>query len=163
VVSPSIVSSSSPLTLSRRFYRNFQIGFLLKRKETTKNLRKNNATSPFTVRTTGLTDPEIFLSCSEKAGVKLSFCPHFPNICAIIVNLGRSTLQRQNTEISKQIFPEKEYRGLSPNFHIQLTKNHPQVRNNCRSILHCRSDPNIPPLIRIRPLRKIRIRVRSTY
>ncbi len=31
-------------------------------------------------------------------------------------------LQRQNTEISKQIFPEKEYRGLSPNFHI-----HPSV------------------------------------
>ncbi len=28
------------------------------------------------------------------------------------------SLQRQNTEISKQIFPEKEYRGLSPNFHI---------------------------------------------
>ncbi len=28
------------------------------------------------------------------------------------------TLQRQNTEISKHIFPEKEYRGLSPNFHI---------------------------------------------
>jgi hypothetical protein len=32
--------------------------------------------------------------------------------------LGLYTLQRQNTEISKQIFPEKEYRGLSPNFHI---------------------------------------------
>jgi hypothetical protein len=28
------------------------------------------------------------------------------------------TLQRQNNEISKQIFPEKEYRGLSPNFRI---------------------------------------------
>jgi hypothetical protein len=28
------------------------------------------------------------------------------------------TLKRQNTEISKQIFPEKEYWGLSPNFHI---------------------------------------------
>jgi hypothetical protein len=28
------------------------------------------------------------------------------------------TLKRQNIEISKQIFPEKEYRGLSPNFHI---------------------------------------------
>jgi hypothetical protein len=28
------------------------------------------------------------------------------------------TLERQNTEISKQIFQEKEYRGLSPNFHI---------------------------------------------
>ncbi len=27
------------------------------------------------------------------------------------------TLQRQNTEIAKQIFPEKEYRGLSPIFH----------------------------------------------
>ncbi len=32
-----------------------------------------------------------------------------------------STLQRQNTEISKQIFPEKEYRGLSPNFYIHAS------------------------------------------
>jgi hypothetical protein len=31
------------------------------------------------------------------------------------------TLQRQNTEISKQIFPDKEYRGLSPNFHIHAS------------------------------------------
>ncbi len=31
------------------------------------------------------------------------------------------TLQRQNTEISKQIFPEKEYWGLSPNFHIHAS------------------------------------------
>ncbi len=31
------------------------------------------------------------------------------------------TLQRQNTEISKQIFPEKEYRGLSPNFQIHVS------------------------------------------
>ncbi len=30
-------------------------------------------------------------------------------------------MQRQNTEISKQIFPEKEYRGLSPNFHIHVS------------------------------------------
>ncbi len=30
----------------------------------------------------------------------------------------QSALQRQNTEILKQIFPEKEYRGHSPNFHI---------------------------------------------
>ncbi len=29
-----------------------------------------------------------------------------------------ATLQGQNTEISKQIFPEKEYQSLSPNFHI---------------------------------------------
>ncbi len=31
------------------------------------------------------------------------------------------TLQRQNSEISKQKFPEKEYRGLSPNFHIHAS------------------------------------------
>ncbi len=30
-------------------------------------------------------------------------------------------LQRKNTEISKQIFPEKEYQGLSPNFHIHAS------------------------------------------
>jgi hypothetical protein len=30
-------------------------------------------------------------------------------------------MQRQNTEISKQIFPEKEYRGLSPDFHIHAS------------------------------------------
>jgi hypothetical protein len=30
-------------------------------------------------------------------------------------------LQRQNTEISKQIFPQKEYRGLSPNFHMHAS------------------------------------------
>jgi hypothetical protein len=29
-----------------------------------------------------------------------------------------TTLQRHNTENSKQIFPEKELRALSPNFHI---------------------------------------------
>jgi hypothetical protein len=32
-----------------------------------------------------------------------------------------TALQRQNTKISKQIFPEKEYRGLSPNFHIHAS------------------------------------------
>jgi hypothetical protein len=29
-----------------------------------------------------------------------------------------SILQRQNAENWKQIFPEKDYRGLSPNFHF---------------------------------------------
>jgi hypothetical protein len=33
----------------------------------------------------------------------------------------RGTLQRKNAEILKQIFPEKEYRGLSPNFHIHVS------------------------------------------
>jgi hypothetical protein len=32
-----------------------------------------------------------------------------------------STLQRNNTENSKQIFPEKELRGHSPNFHIHVS------------------------------------------
>jgi hypothetical protein len=32
-----------------------------------------------------------------------------------------STLQRQNAENLKQIFPGKEYRGLSPNFHIHVS------------------------------------------
>jgi hypothetical protein len=31
-------------------------------------------------------------------------------------------LQRQNAENLKQIFPGKEYRGLSPNFHIHVSK-----------------------------------------
>jgi hypothetical protein len=30
-------------------------------------------------------------------------------------------LQRDNTENSKQIFPEKELHGLSPNFHIHVS------------------------------------------
>jgi hypothetical protein len=28
---------------------------------------------------------------------------------------------KKNTKISKQIFPKKEYRGLSPNFHIHAS------------------------------------------
>ncbi len=31
------------------------------------------------------------------------------------------SLQRQNAENWKQIFPEKEYRGLSPNFRIHVS------------------------------------------
>jgi hypothetical protein len=30
-------------------------------------------------------------------------------------------LQRQNAEYLKQILPEKEHRGLSPNFHIHVS------------------------------------------
>jgi hypothetical protein len=32
-----------------------------------------------------------------------------------------AALQRQNTQILKQIFPEKEYRDSQPNFHILLS------------------------------------------
>jgi hypothetical protein len=31
------------------------------------------------------------------------------------------TQQRQNAENVKQIFPEKKYQGLSPNFHIHVS------------------------------------------
>jgi hypothetical protein len=30
-------------------------------------------------------------------------------------------LQRQNTENSKKVFPEKEFHGHSPNFHIHVS------------------------------------------
>ncbi len=33
----------------------------------------------------------------------------------------RYKLQRKNAENLKQIFPEKDYRGLSPNFHIHVS------------------------------------------
>jgi hypothetical protein len=55
------------------------------------------------------------------------------------------TLQRQNTEILKQIFPEKEYRGLSPNFHIHASVSDLYIptiglpillEEICRTILH---------------------------
>ncbi len=37
------------------------------------------------------------------------------------INTEHTALQRHNTENSKQIFPEKELRGLSPNFHIHVS------------------------------------------
>jgi hypothetical protein len=40
-----------------------------------------------------------------------------------IARLYTSAQQRQNAENLKQIFPEKEYRGLSPNFHLHVTLN----------------------------------------
>jgi hypothetical protein len=40
----------------------------------------------------------------------------------VISSCGKTcTLQRKNAENLKQIFPEKEYRGLSPNFHIHVS------------------------------------------
>jgi hypothetical protein len=53
--------------------------------------------------------------------------PSYCKLSNALEELGNDTagallaLQRQNTEISKQIFPEKEYRGLSPNFHIHVS------------------------------------------
>jgi hypothetical protein len=41
--------------------------------------------------------------------------------CPIFFQASHPTLQRQNAENLKQIFPEKKYRGLSPNFHIHVS------------------------------------------
>ncbi len=40
------------------------------------------------------------------------------------------TLQRKMAENWKQIFPEKEYRGLSPNFHIQMRSSLMRMRSS---------------------------------
>jgi hypothetical protein len=37
------------------------------------------------------------------------------------IQIGFDALQRQNAEILKQIFPEKEYQGLNPNSHIHAS------------------------------------------
>jgi hypothetical protein len=38
-----------------------------------------------------------------------------------LLTLFNHTLQRKNAEKLKQIFPEKEYQGLSPNFRIHVS------------------------------------------
>jgi hypothetical protein len=58
-----------------------------------------------------------------------------------------ATLQRHNTENSKQIFPEKELRGLSSNFHIHVSV----------------SDFYIPTIGLPIPLRKICGPIRGIY
>jgi hypothetical protein len=42
-------------------------------------------------------------------------------IVSFEISTEHTALQRHNTENSKQIFPEKELRGLSPNFHIHVS------------------------------------------
>ncbi len=44
-------------------------------------------------------------------------------ICEPLQRKDRSTLQRHNTENSKQIFPEKELRGYNPNSYINVSVN----------------------------------------
>ncbi len=46
------------------------------------------------------------------------------------------TCMVENTEISKQIFPEKEYRGLSPNFHIHASVSDLYISTIGLPILH---------------------------
>jgi hypothetical protein len=59
----------------------------------------------------------------------LAVCSAFSNACLSkskkVLAVDRlcflHALQRQNAENLKQIFPEKEYRSLSPNFHIHVS------------------------------------------
>jgi hypothetical protein len=61
-----------------------------------------------TVGPRGLQNAHVLLPWSDSRGLDNAHacCP---------------ALQRQNAENVKQIFPEKEYRGLSPNFHIHVS------------------------------------------
>jgi hypothetical protein len=47
----------------------------------------------------------------------------------------RCTLQRPNTENSKQILPEKELRGVSPNFHIHVSVSNSYIPSSGLPIL----------------------------
>jgi hypothetical protein len=51
------------------------------------------------------------------------------------ISLTTTALQRQNAENVKQIFPEKEYRGLSPNFHIHVSVNELYIPTMCLPFL----------------------------
>ncbi len=59
---------------------------------------------------------------------------HAPNQIVFLPDFQRA-LQRHNTEHSKQIFPEKEFRGLSLNFHIHVSVNDLYIPTNSLPIL----------------------------
>ncbi len=59
---------------------------------------------------------EVWLFSGDVQAPCLQRAPHALISAAILY-----TLQRHNTEKSKQISPEKELRGLSPNFHIHVS------------------------------------------
>jgi hypothetical protein len=58
----------------------------------------------------------LFPYCRTFAADLKLFGQHILTPAAVL-----AALQKQNTQTSKQIFPEKEYRGLSPNFHIHVS------------------------------------------
>ncbi len=64
--------------------------------------------------------PEIIVLAWLKGSGILSTCSGEKSWVLCRLLKARATLQRQNAENLKQIFPEKEYQGLSPNFHIHV-------------------------------------------
>jgi hypothetical protein len=57
---------------------------------------------------------------SWRAPIRLKGLPYVM-VWAFLARTIRSLWQRHNTENTKQIFPEKEYLGLSSNFHIHAS------------------------------------------
>ena len=71
--------------------------------------------------------PELRVSC-RAGGTRCSTahqsppsCSHRPIDNVVFIKKGKYTQRRTNTKNSKQIFPEKELRGHSPNFRIHVS------------------------------------------
>ncbi len=63
------------------------------------------------------------------------FYPFLTLLSFLLSSLLLSTLQTHNTENSKQIFPEKELRGLSPSFQIHVSVSDLHMLRICLPIL----------------------------
>ncbi len=119
-----LIENATILTFDQHFYF-----FLLVRKKYAKFCRLDKSSGHIPLYQTFRCIEKRLTRLSEESFVVAEIC---------------HTLQRQNTEISKQIFPEKEYRDLSPNFHIHAsvtdlyipTMGHPILLEEiCRPIL----------------------------
>ncbi len=70
------------------------------------------------------------MSLNDFSQFNLIFSDQLAPVCAI-----ECTRQRQTAENLKQIFPEKEYRGLSPNFHIHVSVSELYIPTMCLPFL----------------------------
>jgi hypothetical protein len=67
--------------------------------------------------------PSVMVSAHTRGGAAAAHptAVHHTAMAVRQATSAQHALQRQNTEILKQIFPEKDHRGLSPNFHIHAS------------------------------------------
>ena len=77
-------------------------------------------------RSLSLQSIQVHFNCSFVYHLFLSVLSYLFHPCCSFLGFLSSmschyALQRQNTKTSKQIFPEKEYQGLSPNFYIHAS------------------------------------------
>ncbi len=70
------------------------------------------------------------MSLNDFSQFNLIFSDQLATVCDI-----ECTLQRQNAKNLKQIFPEKEYRVLSPNFHIHVSVRELYIPTMCLPFL----------------------------